>query len=159
MQFDKTKVFTALTADLLEPGDQVICADNMSDLKAFVTEAKGKKDICVIEAIADEGESERFKLVNDIHYALAYLVNKVEYRPFKDTKELVEVFEKIAHILPYDYNFFMPFIWIKNRETGDKELILTYGKDRYYTENTAGDMEGLLRYYTFLDGSPCGVKK
>jgi len=160
MKFDATKVYTAATADQLEPGDKVICADNMSDLKEFVAEHGGKvKDLGVIEAIGAEDISERFKLVNDIHYALAYLVQKVEYRPFKNTKELVEVFMKIAHILPYDYAFFMPFIWVKNKATGDKELILSYGKDMYYTENTAGDMQGLLDCYTFLDGTPCGVKK
>lgn len=159
MKFELSKVYTAATAEMLEPGDQVICADNMSDLKEFVAKSGGKvKDLGVIEAIGDESINDRFKLANDTSYALAYLVKKVEYRPFKDTKELIEVFEKIAHILPYDYNFFMPFIWIKNKETGDKELILTYGKDRYYTENTAGDMQGLLDCYTFLNGSPCGVR-
>ena len=103
--------------------------------------------------------NDRFKLANDTNYALAYLVKKIEYRPFKSTKELVEVFEKIANILPYDYKFFMPFIWIKNKGTGDKELILTFGKHEYYTENSSGDMKALLDYYTFLDGTPCGVKE
>lgn len=160
MKFELSKVYTAATAEMLEPGDLVICADNMSDLKVFVGESSGNvKDLGVIEAIGDESINDRFKLANDTNYALAYLVKKIEYRPFKSTKELVEVFEKIANILPYDYKFFMPFIWIKNKGTGDKELILTFGKHEYYTENSSGDMKALLDYYTFLDGTPCGVKK
>ena len=162
MNFDIGKLYSAIDADQLEPGDQVICADNMSDLKKFVAEAGGKNKnlvIGVIETIADESETERFKLVNDIHYSLAYLVKKVEYRPFKSTKELVDYWYStyLKQIVPDP--MMMPLIWIQNKETRDKELIISYGEDRYYTENTAGDMKGLLDSYTFLDGSACGVKK
>lgn len=87
-----------------------------------------------------------------------------EYRPFKDCKELIAVWEeKTGYIPPKDL---MPIIWLKNIDntisliTDYKQIIspdegllcswVTVDGDNY-------NMQGLFENYTFFDGSPCGV--
>lgn len=87
-----------------------------------------------------------------------------EYRPFKDCKELIAVWEeKTGYIPPKDL---MPIIWLKNIDntisliTDYKQIIspdegllcswVTVDGDNY-------NMQKLFKNYTFLDGSPCGV--
>ena len=76
MEFDKSKVFTALNADELKPGDKVIVADTLSVLKQRVRVQEGK-DIVVLQKINGEDWGRRFGFsMSD--YALAYLVERPE---------------------------------------------------------------------------------
>lgn len=80
------------------------------------------------------------------------------YRPFKDTDELIKVWcDKGGKWQKRELT--MPHIWVKNKERGSQELIVAYNGDMFLTEYAQGDMEKLLEWYTFLDGSPCGVEE
>jgi hypothetical protein len=86
------------------------------------------------------------------------------YCPFKDYEELIAVWErKTGYMPPKDL---MPVIWLKNKDdtismiTDFKQIKLenellcscvTLDGDNY-------NMQELLESYTFLDGSPCGVR-
>ena len=71
MEFDKSRVYTALNADELKPGDKVIVADDLSTLKEKV---KKGEDIETIREIYSEDCQERFDV--EIRYTLAYLVER-----------------------------------------------------------------------------------
>ena len=88
MEFDESKVYTALNADKLKIGSEVIVADNLGRLKSFV------KDDCETKKLVDiRNESKLYRfhvLENDnVHYnndyALAYLVSEPEEKKLKWT--------------------------------------------------------------------------
>ena len=81
MEFDKSKVYTALNADELKIGDEVYCADSLESLMLQVTDktpsafhSRGK-----IVRIEPMDYSNRFRIENGSRvYNLAYLINKSE---------------------------------------------------------------------------------
>ena len=75
MEFDKSRVFTALNADELKPGDKVIVANTIGHLKHYV--AHCTKENCIIKGILDEEETRRFLTPGD-KFSLAYLVERKE---------------------------------------------------------------------------------
>jgi len=90
MEFDKSKVYTALNADELEPGDVVFVADTLAELKQTHT-------AWTIERILDESIQYRFSLelnselnvspFTDMpRFELAYLIAKHD-DPYKEFKK------------------------------------------------------------------------
>ena len=80
MEFDKSKVFTALNADELKVGSKVIVADNLLELKEDVLKHRLPK---VIKNIESARASARFLCNDDFHYSLAYLVEEPEEKGLK----------------------------------------------------------------------------
>lgn len=76
MEFDKSRVFTALNADELKRGDKVFVADQLSVLKQRVQEGK-KNSAIVLQKINGEDWGRRFGLTMS-DFALAYLVERAE---------------------------------------------------------------------------------
>ena len=72
MEFKKERVYSAVNADELKPGDKVIVADNLANLKEFVR----KNDVHEIEDILSDKCSERFGVCGMANYTLAYLVER-----------------------------------------------------------------------------------
>ena len=72
MEFDKSRVYTALNADELHEGDMVIVANNLRDLKEFV---QGCSLPVPLDEIIGERWTGRFRVEGD-SYALAYLVER-----------------------------------------------------------------------------------
>ena len=75
------------------------------------------------------------------------------YRPYKDSDEMVEDFKRRAEIATNE--MFLPMIYIKSKNNGCRILLNTFG---------AVSVDGilfcdLLDRYTFLDGSPCGIRE
>jgi len=76
-----------------------------------------------------------------------------KYRPYNDSNEMVEDFKRRAGIATNE--MFLPMIYIKSKDNGCRFLLNTFG---------AISVDGilfcdLLDRYTFLDGSPCGIKE
>ena len=90
MEFDKSRVYTALNADELEVGSMVIAADSLQVLKDRVSKFPFNKDyVGRIESLLPETEMHRFKTFWGGVYPLAYLISppkKPEYKPFSDTE-------------------------------------------------------------------------
>lgn len=88
MEFDKSRVYTALNADELKAGDKVIVADDLFFLKALVERGS---QLNTIDEIYDENCQCRFVVEGyDYVYSLAYLVERKSekhFRPYKDTDE------------------------------------------------------------------------
>lgn len=92
-------------------------------------------------------------------------VEKVEkhYRPFKDTDELIKVWEEKTGATPYwgkGADLFMPYIWVQRKGMSTQELITGFDKecmDQIKIDGVWRDMQSLFNMYTFLDDSPCGI--
>jgi hypothetical protein len=82
MEFDKSKVYTAVNADELKVGSQVICADDLADLKIRVTTNNFESTRLV--CINDESCLHRF-ITSEDRYVLAYLVSEPEEKKLKWT--------------------------------------------------------------------------
>lgn len=76
MEFKKERVYSAVSADELKPGDKVITALNLYGIKQQVKMFTGAVD--VIDVIQDEDYFNRFKVQNGESYPLAYLVEREE---------------------------------------------------------------------------------
>ena len=90
MEFDKSRVYTALNADELEVGSMVIVADSLQGLKDRLSKFSLDKDYAgSIGSILPETAIHRFKTSIGNEYPLAYLISppeKPEYKPFSDTE-------------------------------------------------------------------------
>ena len=89
MEFDKSRVYTALNAEELKVGSKVIVANSLQGLKDRLNKFTSDEDhaIC-IGSILPETEMHRFKTAKGNVYPLAYLISppeKPEYKPFSDT--------------------------------------------------------------------------
>lgn len=76
-----------------------------------------------------------------------------KYRPYKDTDEMIEDFKRRAEIATNKMS--LPWIWIKSKKDGYRFLLSVFGA-------VAVDgitFSDLLDEYTYLDGSPCGMKE
>lgn len=74
MEFDKSRIFTALNADELKVGSKVIVADTIDELKQYV---EHDCDTSIITDIMPGYYSDRFNS-NDRKYNLAYLISEPE---------------------------------------------------------------------------------
>ena len=88
-----------------------------------------------------------------------------EYRTFKNCKELIERWrrnwrEARRFYEEYDYNLSieMPSIWVVNKDSGIREMIIGYGENIVLFPRANLTMQELLNEYTFINGYPCGVE-
>ena len=149
MEFDKSRVYTAVNADELKIGSKCIFADSLGELRSYVecdcTEG-------VLKGIEDEHEEERFKSEQDSLWHLAYLIEPPadpKYKPFESVEKAMKAIKAYGG-------------WVKDKTTDDLKLITSIGKisdsvasigvgGSYYTFTTFLD-----RYVFADDGSPCG---
>ena len=73
MEFDKSKVYTALNADELKPGSRVIVADDLAYLKLCV-EDDSKPEI--LTEVREESYRTRFRVDSGNTFNLAYLIEE-----------------------------------------------------------------------------------
>lgn len=81
MEFDNSKVYTALNADELEIGSKVAVANDLAHLKVFVHD----DFTCILEKVLDEESTCRFVANEGAPYSLAYLVSEPEENKLKWT--------------------------------------------------------------------------
>lgn len=162
MVFDESNVFSAVNADKVKVGSKGYFADDIQCLKQLVG---ANSSIRVLEKIEEEDAVCRFMADNGHTFNLFYLVempNEVKYRPYKNTDELVEDWKE--RVIAYDSALFSknpmfcPLIWVKNKATNDKYLLVIYFHDSVMCGAAPYDLPTLFDGYTYLDGSPCGKK-
>lgn len=80
------------------------------------------------------------------------------YRPYRNTAELIEDYLR-RNGRPSD-GIYMPMIWVKN-DDGFTTLIVEFGPNHVWRSvvHEGVSMSKLFQDYTYLDGSPCGVKE
>lgn len=168
MEFDKSKVFTALNADEVKLGSKGYYADNLNTLKERV----GNNDQSyygVITDITDARKTYRFQ-TGKICYNLFYLVEEPQekkFRPYKDTDEMIEDFKRryssYGGWSGKGNPMYNPMIWVKAKGVEkNKYLITGFQENERVTMNFDNDIFTtgfctLFDKFTYLDGSPCGI--
>lgn len=92
MEFDKSRVYTAVNADKLKVGSEVIVANSPASLKLIVEE-NGERATNQLERINNESYGQRFHVGNR-DWNLAYLVaplKEPQYKPFSDSETAIKV--------------------------------------------------------------------
>lgn len=82
MEFDRSRVYTALNADELKLGSKVICANTLDSLKCKVNE---DRDITEIKEIRAECDERRFRTEFSGLWPLVYLISEPEEKKLKWT--------------------------------------------------------------------------
>lgn len=177
MKFDESKVFTLLNADKVKIRDKGYFADNLSVLKNAVLTEDRELFGEITRILADVAPC-RFGIKDDEsgygEYGLFYLVEEPkeeEFRSYNDVNEMIEDFEKRFYLVPQALNLSqalrLPQIWVKGKPEGKckDEIVQVVGfyKDlvticRAYDVNEFTLYE-LFDHFTYLDGSPCGIKE
>lgn len=80
MEFDKSRIYTAVNADELKAGSRVCVADNLSNLKSKFY----KRKTAILSKIQSEVYQYRF-CVENFNFALAYLIEPAEEKVLKWT--------------------------------------------------------------------------
>ena len=124
MEFDKSKVYTALNADELKVGSEVICASCLANLKEYVADYfnEGIKNTCIITSILDDTYGNRFE-IGERHSPLVYLIKEPEENKLKWTDLKVgdiiknSSTERMITIIDYEdgLHIFAGY-WIDNEE-------------------------------------------
>lgn len=86
MEYDKSKVYTALNADELKVGSKVIVADTLDDLKSRVRESDTSNWSGRLLSVCTEDHQHRFQFKDENNYSLAYLVDEPEGLKWTDLK-------------------------------------------------------------------------
>lgn len=84
MEFDKSRVYTALNADELKPGSKIIVANYLESLKAQVEANSYPSYVVELSQIMGTSSTNRFKVDNKT-FNLAYLISKSEEKKLKWT--------------------------------------------------------------------------
>lgn len=123
MEFDKSKVYTALNADKLEIGSKCIFADTLTTLKNLVRCDDGTYG--TLKSINDESFTCRFAAAErNISYGLAYLVEEPTHLKWSDL-HIGDVIRRdaVEHmIVSMDYkegaysHVFVADTWLTNEE-------------------------------------------
>lgn len=97
MEFDKSRVYTAVNADELKVGSKCFYSWNLEALK-YSVEHDRQQDIGIVTDIYDESYIHRFQIdfdidredISDGAYALIYLIEPPKFNPFSTLEKLKE---------------------------------------------------------------------
>ena len=154
MEFDKSRVYTALNADELEVGSMVIVADSLFILRNTVKNAD-KKFIVKLTGIADEMAPERF-CVNGIAWAFAYLVSlskskkTPKYKPFSNSETAYKTIAAHGRWLKMKGGGYLTIAGINIERENNEEILV----GRFW--HSAQDVFDACVFAD--DGSPVGEK-
>lgn len=171
MEFDISRVYTMLNADEVKEGSEGYFANNFKGLKDIIahefSECYGK-----ISKIKTEGHSLRFLKEDDYCFGLFYLIKESQeekFRPYSNPDEMIEDFKRRYNSYDdwsgKDNPMYNPMIWIKSKDTGFRHLVTDYGdndncnKICIWIGTPSINFKELYENYTYLDGTPCGIKE
>ena len=147
MEFDKSRVYTAVNADELKIGSRCIFADTIQGLRQKVQDENAETYVGILTNLYDDDSVGRFAAGRFI-YIYAYLIEppkESEYRPFESIEDAMEAIKAHGG-------------WITSRVNNLNYLVTRYGKDDLYIDTTFLDVKELFKCFFFADdGSPCGV--
>ena len=171
MEFYVNKVFESLRADDVKIGSKGYCADSLANLKTIV-ENEVKLAYGEVTRIRDKDCLYRFCIDNIVDKAFFYLVEEPEenkFRPYSNPNEMIEDFKKRYNAYGgwsgKDNPMYNPLIWIKSKATGFRHLVTDYcdddncNKSCIWIGSLALAFKELFDKYTYLDGTPCGIKE
>lgn len=147
MEFDKSRVYTALNADELEIGSRCFFADTIQDLRQKVQDEDGEICVGILTNLYGDDNVERF-VAGCFTYIYAYLIelpSEPKYKPFENVEEAMKAIKAHGG-------------WIKYNVSASYSLVIEYGSGSIYINEKCIYMQDLFDNYVFADdGSPCGV--
>jgi hypothetical protein len=149
MEFDKSRVYTALNADELPIGSKCVFADTIHDLRKKVESDSVQRSVYVLRSICDSSKMERFEEDDNAVFLLAYLIEppaEPKYLPFASNKKAMEAIMKHGG-------------WVKNKKNNVQLLVVGFDDDNgfFLGNGYSCSYTGLFLDYVFADdGSPCG---
>lgn len=165
MIYDKSRSFSALTANELNVGDIVYVADSPAMLRKHI-EDNNPLYRGPIKAINNEDTAYRF-VVNDGCYSLAYLVERAreKERPYKDCYELTKDFKRIydkVYSKKSSYSNKAPeelIVWVKNKRTFEEYMVTGFCEEGVIVGRSRISFDTLYDNFTYLNGDICGIHK
>ena len=142
MEFDKSRVYTAVNADELPIGSKCVFADTIQGLKE-------RKYIDTLVGIADERRVCRFASEHgsDWKYALAYLIEppaEPKYKPFESVEKAMDAIKKHGG-------------WLERKSDGLQGIVVAKSSDRIKAVQCWYRLGDMFQSLVFADdGSPCG---
>ena len=171
MEFDKSKVYTALNADEVKIGSKGYFANNIANLKDKVE--LSNLSLFEVTEILDESDKFRFKSeVTGEVFNLFYLVEEPQekkFRPYKDTDEMVEDYKRRYNSYGggngKNNPMYNPLVWVTAKDVEEHKYLITRFSDsgkvtmNFETSVYTTNLHILFDDYTYLDGSPCGIEE
>ena len=146
MEFDKSRVYTALNADELQIGSKCIFADTIRGLRRKVGEEKDTNCAETFYRLHNDGGDDSF-VGNDCAYCYAYLIEppaKPKYKPFKDIDKAMEAIKKHGG-------------WIKKKSNRYQYIVIAKSSTSLRLFDGWFTLEAIFYDYVFADdGTPCG---
>ena len=142
MEFDKSRVYTAVNADELPIGSKCVFADTIQGLKE-------RKYIDTLVGVADERRVCRFvsEHGSDWKYALAYLIEppaEPKYKPFESVDKAMDAIKKHGG-------------WLERKRDGLQGIVVAKSSDRIKAVQCWYRLGDMFQSLVFADdGSPCG---
>ena len=142
MEFDKSRVYTAVNADELKIGSKCVLADTIQELKE-------RKYIDTLVGVADESHACRFvsEHWNGWEYALAYLIEppaEPKYKPFESVDKAMDAIKKHGG-------------WLERKSDGLQGIVVAKSSDRIKAVQCWYRLGDMFESLVFADdGSPCG---
>lgn len=89
--------------------------------------------------------------------------DKKRYRPYKNSDEMIEDFKKRYNSYGgwsgKNNPMYCPLIWIVHKTTRNKSLIASYPDRNVQIASGFSNLESLFKGFTYLDGTPVGIKE
>ena len=148
MEFDKSRVYTAVNADELRVGSKCIFADSLGALSAKVQSEEYKDFITILKRIYNDGFYNRFDTGDDL-FCFAYFIessSKPMYKPFESVEKAMEAIKKHGG-------------WVKDKKNNVQLLVVGFDDANGFClgNGYSCSYTGLFLDYVFVnDGSPCG---
>ena len=148
MEFDKSRVYTAVNADELRVGSKCIFADSLGALSAKVQSEEYKDFITILKRIYNDGFYNRFDTGDDL-FCFAYFIessSKPMYKPFESVEKAMEAIKKHGG-------------WVKDKKNNVQLLVVGFDDANgfFLGNGYSCSYTGLFLDYVFVnDGSPCG---
>ncbi len=144
MEFDKSRIYTAVNADELQIGSRCIFADTVRGLRRKVEE-----DTDCVETfyrLHNDGGDDLF-VGNDCAYCYAYLIEppaEPKYKPFESIDKVMEAIKKHGG-------------WIKKKSNRYQYIVIAKSSTSLRLYDGWFTLEAIFYDYVFADdGTPCG---
>ena len=148
MEFDKSRVYTALNADELKVGSKCIFADTVSGLRQAVQDKEFDTHVQILTRVSDDDSVARF-LTSNYQWLYAYLIEppaEPKYKPFSSVEKAMETIIQHGG-------------WVKDKKNNVQLLVVGFDDDNVFVLGNGYSCSyiGLFLDYVFVnDSSPCG---
>ena len=146
MEFDKSRVYTAVNANELKVGSRCLFSDTVGGLRRKVEEEGCANRVETFYRLQNKGGDDLF-VGNNYAYCYAYLIEppaEPKYKPFKDIDKAMEAIKKHGG-------------WIKKKSNRYQYIVIAKSSTSLRLFDGWFTLEAIFYDYVFADdGTPCG---